>query len=62
MSYNGYKVIDAHCHIYPDKIVDKAVPATDRFYDVKSACRGTVSDLIQTSEFFNWVNSIQRLT
>ena len=47
MSYNGYKVIDAHCHIYPEKIVDKAVPATDRFYDVKSACRGTVSDLIE---------------
>ena len=47
MSYNGYKVIDSHCHIYPEKIVDKAVPATDRFYDVKSACRGTVSDLIE---------------
>ncbi len=47
MSYNGYTVIDAHCHIYPEKIVDKAVPATDRFYDVKSACRGTVSDLIK---------------
>lgn len=46
MSYNGYKVIDAHCHIYPEKIVDKAVPATDRFYDTTSACRGTVSDLI----------------
>lgn len=47
MSYKGYKVIDSHCHIYPEKIVDKAVAGTDRFYDVKSACRGTVSDLLE---------------
>lgn len=39
--------IDAHCHIYPEKIVDKAVAGTDNFYGVKSACRGTTTDLIE---------------
>ena len=28
-----YKIIDAHCHIYPDAISRKAVAAVDRFYD-----------------------------
>ena len=40
-------VIDAHCHIYPEKIVDKAVGGTDNFYGVKSARRGTTADLIE---------------
>ncbi len=43
---NNIKVIDAHCHIYPEKIVDRAVGGTDNFYGVKSACRGTANDLI----------------
>lgn len=28
-----YKMIDSHCHIYPDRIARKAVKAVDRFYD-----------------------------
>jgi len=44
---NGIYTIDAHCHIYPEKIVDKAVAGTDRFYGVESHCRGTVSDLLK---------------
>ena len=43
---NGIFTIDAHCHIYPEKIASKAVGGTDRFYDTKSACKGTVDDLI----------------
>ena len=43
---NGYHVIDAHCHIYPDKIASRAVEGTSRFYDVHSHCDGTVSDLL----------------
>ncbi len=27
------RIIDSHCHIYPDKIALKAVSAVDRFYD-----------------------------
>ncbi len=42
---NGFKVIDAHCHIYPEKIAEKAVAGTDRFYDTVAKCKGTVSDL-----------------
>ncbi len=42
---NGFKVIDAHCHIYPEKIAEKAVAGTDRFYDTVAKCKGTFSDL-----------------
>ena len=44
---NGHRVIDAHCHIYPEKIVDRAVANTDRFYGTVSARRGTTSELIE---------------
>ncbi len=43
----GYYVIDAHCHIYPEKIAAKAVGGTDAFYGVTSACIGTVADLYE---------------
>ena len=44
---NGIYTIDAHCHIYPEKIVAKAVAGTDKFYGVESHCKGTVADLIE---------------
>lgn len=46
--YNDYFVIDSHCHIYPEKIAEKAVAATDRFYGVSSDNLGTTSHLIST--------------
>ena len=50
MINNKYYVVDAHCHIYPDKISQVAVKHTDDFYNdqlnVKSCYKGTVSDLI----------------
>ena len=42
----GHKAIDAHCHIYPDKIAAAAVGATDRFYGVRSRFDGSVSTLL----------------
>lgn len=42
---NGYFVIDAHCHIYPEKIAGKAVAATDKFYNSNAFGEGTVSHL-----------------
>lgn len=42
---NDYKVIDAHCHIYPDKIALKAVNGTNTFYDVPFNLDGTVGTL-----------------
>ena len=47
MIENKFKVIDAHCHIYPEKIVDKAVAGTDAFYSTKAACRGTAEELLE---------------
>ncbi len=44
--YKNFYVIDAHCHIYPEKIAAKAVGGTDNFYGVTSARKGTVEDLL----------------
>lgn len=38
-------IIDAHCHIYPDKIAEKASASTGRFYDMPVALDGKVSTL-----------------
>ena len=43
-------IIDAHCHIYPEKIAAKAVAGTDRFYGTGAAGLGTVSDLMEMGE------------
>lgn len=43
---DNYFIIDSHCHIYPEKIVEEAVAATASFYDVKSQNVGTTSDLL----------------
>lgn len=29
-----YKIIDAHCHIFPDRIAEKATKSTDSFYGI----------------------------
>lgn len=42
-----FYVIDAHCHIYPDKIAERAVAGTDVFYGTKALCIGTVSDMLE---------------
>ena len=47
---NGIKVIDAHCHIYPEKIAERAVGGTDNFYKCKSFCKGTTDDLLIQGE------------
>lgn len=39
------KIIDAHCHIYPDKIAEKAAAATGRFYGIEMSLDGKVSTL-----------------
>ena len=40
-------VIDAHCHIYPDRIADKAAHATGRFYTLPTTYDGTLSELLE---------------
>ncbi len=42
-----YKIIDSHCHIYPDAIALKAAEGTGNFYGIKMAYDGKVSTLIK---------------
>lgn len=42
-----YRIIDGHCHIYPEKIAAKAVAGTDKFYDTTAAGTGTIADLLE---------------
>ncbi len=44
---NGIYTIDAHCHIYPEKIAARAVNGTDTFYGLHSVYGGTVGNLIE---------------
>lgn len=42
-----YRIIDAHCHIYPTKIAAKAVNAIGDFYGIKMSEDGTCESLIK---------------
>ena len=44
-----YRIIDAHCHIYPDKIAEKASGSTGDFYGIKTTYDGKVSTLLGIS-------------
>lgn len=43
---DNYFVIDAHCHVYPEKIAKLATSHTDNFYGVVSFNDGTIKDLL----------------
>ena len=45
-----YTVIDAHCHIYPEKIAARAVASTDAFYDTHAFGTGLIQHLIAVGE------------
>ena len=45
-----YKILDAHCHIYPDKIAQKAADATGKFYETTSSMDGTVATLSEAGK------------
>ncbi len=42
-----YKIIDAHCHIYPDKIAQKASESTGNFYSIPMCLDGKISTLLE---------------
>lgn len=42
-----YKIIDAHCHIYPDKIAQKASDHTGDFYGIPMCLDGKISTLLE---------------
>lgn len=48
-----YRIADAHCHIYPDKIAEKAAEGTGKFYDIKMRFDGkadTLKEICRKSE------------
>ena len=48
---NGkYKVIDTHCHVYPDPIAEKATHNVDARYDMHSVHTGELSDLLRVMD------------
>ena len=46
-SEKKYRIIDAHCHIYPAKIAAKAVNAIGAFYGIRMSEDGTSDSLIK---------------
>ena len=40
------KIIDVHCHIFPEKIAAKAVASVGKFYNIEMTGLGLVSDLL----------------
>ena len=42
-----YRIIDSHCHIYPDKIAEKASASTGRFYNLPASLDGKISTLLE---------------
>lgn len=45
-----YRIIDAHCHIYPDKIAQKASESTGVFYGIPALLDGKISTLLEHGE------------
>lgn len=44
------KIINAHCHIYPEKIADKAVIGIRDFYDLDMSLNGKIDGLLKDGE------------
>lgn len=44
---NGYQVTDAHAHIFPDKIAEKATDGISVFYDLPMEYHGRVSEMLE---------------
>lgn len=48
--YNGYTVIDAHAHIFPDKIAEKATDGISQFYDLPMSHQGSMGELLASGD------------
>lgn len=46
MLMNGYRIIDAHAHIFPEKIREKAVGAIGDFYDIPMEKKGSAEEIL----------------
>ena len=45
-----FYVIDAHCHVYPEAISEKAAKATGDFYGEMPFGKGTIADLVENGK------------
>ena len=43
-------IVDSHCHIYPDKIAERAVQSIGKFYDIPMSNGGTVADMVSAEK------------
>lgn len=53
ISTNGLKIIDAHSHIFPEKIAEKATEAISEFYDIPMRHFGFSQELINSGSKIN---------
>lgn len=52
------KIVDCHCHVFPDKIAQKASLSTGRFYGIKMTYDGKVSTVKEEMKKVGITNSI----
>lgn len=52
------KIIDCHCHIYPEKIAEKATESIGRFYLLPMAYHGTAAEMIRCREAAGITHSV----
>ena len=45
-----YRIIDSHCHVYPDAIAQRAAAGTSNFYNMPSRFDGKISTLLEQGE------------
>lgn len=48
--YNGYTVVDAHAHIFPDKIAERATEGISHFYDLPMRHQGSMEQLLASGD------------
>ncbi len=53
-----YRIINAHTHIFPDKIADKAAVSIGDYYHIPPQNSATISALLRDSEGFNVTNML----
>lgn len=44
------RIVDIHAHIFPDKIVEKAIESISKYYGIGMCCKGTVKDLLKNGD------------
>ncbi len=48
--YNGYTIVDAHAHIFPDKISERATLGISQFYDIPMCHEGNIAQLLESGD------------